>query len=112
MRVVRFEMQNGKSKFNLDVPKGIKGSDIYITDLVNVGGGYYGDMDNVKIETSKNDDQSIMINFKDGRKAKLRGRVKTARGNIKLQPLEADQVVSLKFEKDYEAIPFVVTVIE
>ncbi|UYV30093.1 hypothetical protein [Vibrio parahaemolyticus] len=112
MRAVRFRMKRGKSTFNLDIPKGIKGNDIYIPDLVSVGGDYFGDLDFVKIETSENDDQSIMINFKDGRKAKLRGCVENVRGNIELQPLEVNQVVSLKFERDYEAIPFVVTVIE
>ncbi|WP_044129063.1 hypothetical protein [Vibrio parahaemolyticus] len=112
MRAVRFRMKRGKSTFNLNIPKGIKGNDIYIPDLVNVGGDYFGDMDIAKIETSKNDDQSIMINFNDGRKAKLRGCMEEVRGNIELQPLEVGQVVSLKFERDYEAIPFVVTVIE
>lgn len=112
MRVVRFRMKHGKSTFNLNIPNGIKGNDIYIPDLVNVDGDYFGDLDFVKIETSENDDQSIMINFKDRRKAKLRGCVENVRGNIELQPLEVNQVVSLKFEMDYEAIPFVVTVIE
>ncbi len=45
MRAVRFRMKRGKSTFNLNIPKGIKGNDIYIPDLVSVGGDYFGDLD-------------------------------------------------------------------